>query len=191
MKFILAAVVLFSSAASAQSIYKCQDADGKTRLTDRPCTGGQELTTLPRSGSDQGLADWERGAKWVEDNEQRRQATADRRREQAAPPNNSGLKGPQLSKTELESLQRSCDIQRGSLARDRNGTPACDQLDRIYGVQKPAKIIVHNDGGSGGPTTRFDQYGNPYTDFNNGSPVINQRTGRPCTNLGGNNIRCD
>jgi len=88
-------------------------------------------------------------------------------------------------------LQRKCGQEQRSIDRRRNGTPSCDQLDRIYGIQKPTKIIVNNHGGSHGPTTRFDQYGNTYTDFGNGAPVINQQTGRPCTSLGGNNVRCD
>ncbi|MGF6147415.1 Uncharacterised protein [Kingella potus] len=34
---------------------------------------------------------------------------------------------------EIERLERKCALERESLLRERNGTPACEQLDRIYG----------------------------------------------------------
>jgi hypothetical protein len=37
---------------------------------------------------------------------------------------------------EIEKAQRSCEIQRGSIMRDRNGTPACSQLDQLYRLQR-------------------------------------------------------
>ena len=33
---------------------------------------------------------------------------------------------------EIDRLQRQCENEKGSLLRDRRGTPSCDQLDRIF-----------------------------------------------------------
>ncbi len=37
---------------------------------------------------------------------------------------------------EIRSLQRSCNNQRGSLLYDRNGAPACDQIDQLIKLQR-------------------------------------------------------
>ncbi|UOP00818.1 hypothetical protein [Kingella potus] len=37
---------------------------------------------------------------------------------------------------EIERLERKCALERESLLRERNGTPACEQLDRIYGTAR-------------------------------------------------------
>ena len=37
---------------------------------------------------------------------------------------------------ETERLQRSCTLQRESLLRERNGTPACDQLKALHKKSK-------------------------------------------------------
>ncbi len=43
---------------------------------------------------------------------------------------------------ETERLERSCAIERESLLRERNGTPACDRLDRLYGRPPKAEPVV-------------------------------------------------
>ena len=43
---------------------------------------------------------------------------------------------------ETERLERSCAIKRESLLRERNGTPACDRLDRLYGRPPKAEPVV-------------------------------------------------
>ena len=43
---------------------------------------------------------------------------------------------------ETERLERSCAIGRESLLRERNGTPACDRLDRLYGRPPKAEPVV-------------------------------------------------
>lgn len=37
---------------------------------------------------------------------------------------------------EIEKAQRSCSNQQGSLLRDRNGTPACDQVQDLIRLQQ-------------------------------------------------------
>ncbi|WP_028081156.1 hypothetical protein [Solimonas soli] len=97
----------------------------------------------------------------------------------------------------VDEQKRRCRMELDSLKNPkREEGPECKLLRAMLGMPEPP--VINNYYGDrrhrqekSGPTTRFDQYGNPYTDFNNGAPVIDQRTGRPCTNLGGNNIRCD
>jgi hypothetical protein len=69
--------------------------------------------------------------------------------------------GPANAMTEYEErdLQRRCEQEQRSIDKKRRGTPSCDQLDRMYGIQKPAKIIIQNNdvnSGSSAPTRVYD-----------------------------------
>lgn len=44
---------------------------------------------------------------------------------------------------ELERLQRQCKIEQGSLLRDCEGTPSCDQLDRLYHRRRETGLTVN------------------------------------------------
>ena len=43
---------------------------------------------------------------------------------------------------EIEKLERKCTLERESLLRHRNGTPSCEQLDRIYGRPPKTEPVV-------------------------------------------------
>ncbi|MFC4252845.1 DUF4124 domain-containing protein [Sinimarinibacterium flocculans] len=185
---------LLAGTASAQ-VFKCVDSAGKVSYQDRTCSGDQK--EAPRNPNGGGFVASKPGAgpTW-QDNvggvlEQRETERARARAEQRAA-FEDGDKRLADSRVPIDpELQRKCELERRSIDRGRRGTPSCDQLDRMYGIQKPAKIFIHGDTVHRGPVTKFDQYGNPYTDFGNGAPLIDHRTGRPCTNLGGGNISCD
>jgi hypothetical protein len=49
---------------------------------------------------------------------------------------------------DLETLQRQCKNEQSSQFKERNGTPSCDQLDRIYyraQTQQGNTVIIHNN----------------------------------------------
>ena len=53
MKVVALAVVALSAmVCSAQTIYKCPDANGRLNLQDTPCTGGTSQSVRPATGSD-------------------------------------------------------------------------------------------------------------------------------------------
>jgi hypothetical protein len=45
---------------------------------------------------------------------------------------------------EERDLQRRCEQEQRSLDKARRGTPSCDQLDRVYGIQKAPKVIINS-----------------------------------------------
>ncbi|MEW6169272.1 MAG: DUF4124 domain-containing protein [Pseudomonadota bacterium] len=191
--FVLIVLLLCTQTAAAE-VHKCVDGAGKLSYQDHPCRTDQKPAAAnPKAGVV--MSKPSSGGTWQEnvgDYLESREAERQRARAEQQAAFERENEAFDRSRVPIDpELQRKCELERRSIDRARRGTPSCDQLDRLYGIQKPAKIFVNGGRASRGATTRFDQYGNSYTDFNNGGPLIDQRTGRPCTDLGGGNIRCD
>ena len=57
MRVVLVVVLAFAGAVcSAQTIYKCPDANGRLSMQDTPCAGGSSINVKPASGADSSVS---------------------------------------------------------------------------------------------------------------------------------------
>lgn len=209
----IAAVLLLAPMASYAGVYKCKDEKGAMHYQDRPCSGGKKAAAFNSSARNITGIDSEAfhreaegylgaaNAKKVEAESKRNSYDPDddvvaiaeyqrerdrldslirRSRDGGLP--SSGKFRPR-GETEHQSLVRARrNLEAREMARKNGTTYVPEAAPAVAPILPP----IHQ-----GPTTRFDQYGNPYTDFNNGAPLINQQTGRPCHRTGGPNVRCE
>ncbi len=178
---VLLALLALAPPATAQ-IYKCADAAGKLSYQDQPCqTGQKQAAANPKAGvvmSQDGGGSWSDNvgnyleSREAEHQRARAEQQADLDRADAARANNQATVDPDL--------QRKCAQERRSLLRNRNGTPSCDQLNRINGIQPAPRVIIQQNGSQlGGPPLAdqsprriFDPSGNRWCwVYPNGAPM--------------------
>lgn len=72
-----------------------------------------------------------------------------------------------------DDLQRQCAQEQRSLDKARRGTPSCDQLDRMYGIQKAPKVIINGaPGAPAHPQRVYDPQNNRWCwVYPNGAPM--------------------
>ena len=162
MRMPIIAVVVFASAVSAQGLNKCRNADGTLVFQQSACGGSQRPEAWTGNG----------GSATIDSRESNRN-------------NNAFLRMRESEQLETRERKQT-DFEKGNAERAREQARSAP-----VGVDPEASARRKRMGVQNAPTTRFDQYGNAYTDFHNGVPLINQRTGRPCVSLGGNSIKCD
>lgn len=180
----LIALLLLAPLATQAQVFKCKDASGKTQYQDRPCSGAQKSAAFNSSaGNITGTApqseyqtrpDFDPNTAIAED-----ESFEENAREQDA------------QASDASSAKRMVPAEKCYTGVWKNRTWGCPFKREETAEEARSRLARANASASQGTQVIFDQYGRPYTDFGNGAPLIDQRTGKPCLRTGGPNIRCD